>query len=349
MPAPILLGESDFLRLREDGALYVDKTALVREVIDAPARVLLYPRPRRFGKTLNLTMLRAFFEVGPDRAGQFAGLKVSGDPIAMAHFQRHPVICLTFKAMKQRRWAEAELALREICAAEVDRHLAAWSDPRVPKTLRDKLEAVRCGGGNAGGCLEALTEALHIHHGEAVVTLIDEYDACILTSWQEGYFEEAVAFFRALLGGGLKDSRHLYKAVLTGILRVAKESLFSGLNNVVVYSLLHERELEPFGFSEPEVMALLAEFGRSAEEDAFRSWYNGYRFGSTVVYNPWSVLSALANPPLLHVRGVGRERGRSDRSAAPGGALRGRRAGRGNSDADGAAPRLHSRRCPRPE
>lgn len=296
MPAPILLGQSDFVALREAGNLYVDKSAFVAEVLTAPAQVSLHPRPRRFGKTLNLSMLQAWFEIGPDRTALFGDLAIWQDAPSRAHFQRYPVIKLTFKDIKQGTWAEASEVVNRLLSSEVARHEAAVADPRVPAALRERLGAVREGTGRQRGMLIDLCEALFIHHGQKVIVLVDEYDAGILTAWERGYYEEAVDFFRSFLSPGLKDNPYLFRGVLTGILRVARESMFSGLNNIIVYSLLHRRTGEHFGFTEPEAMALLTDFGRGAESEPVRQWYNGYRFGTTMVYNPWSILRFLSEP-----------------------------------------------------
>lgn len=296
MPAPILLGQSDFPSLRESGKLYVDKSAYVAEVLDAPAQVMLYPRPRRFGKTLNLSMLHAFFEIGPDRSELFHDLAVWQDAAARAHFQRHPVIKLTFKDVKQRTWAESMVAIRGVLSTEVGRHAAAVTDARVPGEVRQRLEATRAEQGDPARTLLDLSQALAVHHGQKVVLLIDEYDASVLNAWEHGHYDEAISFFRGLLSPGLKDNPFLYKGVLTGILRVSRESMFSDLNNVKVYSLLDRDRGEFFGFTEPEVLRLLDAFGRSSEVDDVRRWYNGYRFGTTTVYNPWSIMMMLAQP-----------------------------------------------------
>ncbi len=296
MPRPILLGRSDFESLRAAGYLYVDKSAFVTEVLTAPAEVQLYPRPRRFGKTLNLSMLKSFFEVGPDATALFHDLAVWNNPASMAHFQRHPVIFLTFKDVKLRGWADSLRRIRAILASEVGRHRAAIEDERVDQNIRDRLAAVGRDEGDAAGVLLDLCAALRVHHGQRVVLLIDEYDAAILNAWEHGHYDEAVSFFRALFSPALKDNPHLFRGVLTGILRVARESMFSGLNNVQVYSLLHERPTEHFGFTEAEVIELLAQFGRDMAIDEVRRWYNGYRFGDAVVYNPWSIMSYLAAP-----------------------------------------------------
>lgn len=296
MPLPIQLGQSDFVTVREAGYLYVDKSAFVHEVLTAPAQMMLYPRPRRFGKTLNLSMLHAFFEIGPDRSALFEDLEIWRDAASRAHFQRHPVIKLTFKDVKQRAWPDALIAIGRVLSSEVARHSAALDDPRLAASLRARLEAVRDRTGDLTSMLLDLSEALAHHHGERVVLLIDEYDAAILTAWEHGYYDDAVAFFRALLSPGLKDNPFVFKGVLTGILRVARESLFSGLNNVQVYSVLSRARPELFGFTEQEVLALLDAFGRRGEENEVRRWYNGYRFGDTTVHNPWSILSMLAYP-----------------------------------------------------
>ncbi len=296
MPPRILLGHSDFLTLHEDEGYYVDKSLFVATVLNAPAQAMLYPRPRRFGKTLNMTMLRAFLEIGPDRTTLFRGLKIWQDPYARKHFQRHPVITLSFKDVKSRSWPEALVGLRGILSAEVERHLPAYTGLSEASALRSRLEDVRGGGGDPTRALRDLCQALTEHHSERPVVLIDEYDAVVLTAWECGYYDEAVAFFRGLLSAGLKDNPFLYKAVLTGILRVARESMFSGLNNVQVFSLLHPDADEAFGFTEPEVLALLDEFSRSDAAEQVRHWYNGYRFGDTTVYNPISIMSMLAFP-----------------------------------------------------
>ncbi len=301
MPRPIRLGQSSFTQLREEGGYYVDKSSFVSEVLTAPMQVALYPRPRRFGKTLNMTMLRAFFEIGPDRSGLFEDLSIWKDVEACTHFQRHPVISLTFKDVVEPTWPEARRALNALLSAEVERHAAAVADPRVPPGLRARLEAVIAGTDHQGRVLLDLCQALEIHHGEKAILLIDEYDAVVLTAWDLGYYDEAVLFFRSLLSSGLKGNDWLFRGVMTGILQLARESMFSGLNNVEVYSLLKNRADEQFGFTEDEVIGVLGEFGRSEEATEVRDWYNGYRFGRATVYNPISIMSMLAYPdePLL--------------------------------------------------
>lgn len=295
MPRPILLGQSYFPAVREGGYLYVDKSLFVAEVLNSPTQAMLYPRPRRFGKTLNMSMLRAFFERGPDNSHLFQDLQVWQDATAMAHFQKYPVVSLTFKDVKQRAWADARAVLNHLIANELGRHRSAFMAENLNRSIGERLHAVAGGAEAYEGVLLDLCEALHLHHGQPVVLLIDEYDAGILNAWEHGHYDEAVNFFRGLFSPALKDNPHLFKGVMTGILRVARESMFSGLNNVQVYSLLHHRPSEHFGFLEAEVFALLDEFGRGGEQDEVRRWYNGYRFGRAVVYNPWSIMNLLAD------------------------------------------------------
>ncbi|HNH48555.1 MAG TPA: AAA family ATPase, partial [Myxococcota bacterium] len=238
MPPKILLGQSDFRLLREDGGYYIDKSSFVRSVLDLGALVQLYPRPRRFGKTLNLSTLRYFLEKGPDRSHLFSDLEVWQDAGARRHFQRYPVINLSFRDVKQDSWEGAKSGIVSVIREAIAAHAPILESPAVDSYYREQLRAVLGGGGEPDQVLKLLCAALFQQHGERVVVLIDEYDSPILSGWEYGYYAEVASFFRSFLGGGLKDNPHLFRGVLTGILRVAKESMFSGLNNLAVYSLL---------------------------------------------------------------------------------------------------------------
>jgi hypothetical protein len=293
------LGISDFRLLRQSNATYVDKTGAIADVLRHPAQVLLFPRPRRFGKTLLLSTLQAFVERGSDdREGLFGDLAIWNDPAARQHLGRYPVIFMTFKDVKHSSW---DGCLRAV-ADEIARAFRAHRDVRAGLTghaveIFDSLEAERADEVRLARSLSFLCEALHGHHGERVVLLIDEYDSPIHAGYVHGYYDRVIEFFRNFLSGGLKDNAHLFKGVLTGILRVAKESIFSGLNNLSVFSLLHPAFGSAFGFTEAEVGDLLERAGLAARREEVQRWYNGYVFGRTVVYNPWSVLSFLANAP----------------------------------------------------
>ncbi len=293
------LGASDYLKTRRSGALYVDKTRLVADVLAANAEVLLLPRPRRFGKTLNLSALRYFLEANDeDRTDLFEGLAVWNAPQARAHFQRHPVVWLTFKDVKATTAAECQEAVCLLLADEIERHEALLE--AAPLTSRQRAYIGRVLDGTASRVdvwrgLQELSGLLARATGEAVVVLIDEYDTPLHTAFVHGYYDEAVVLFRNLLSGGLKDNPHLFRGVLTGILRVARESIFSGLNNLAVYTVLRPEYATSFGFTEAEVAALAEQAGANEHLAVLRDWYDGYSFGGEVVYNPWSVVSFLAS------------------------------------------------------
>ncbi|MCX4239257.1 AAA family ATPase [Paraliomyxa miuraensis] len=300
MPRPAIrspIGISDFRELREGGFAYVDKTMLVDEVLAEAAKVLLVPRPRRFGKTLNLSMLRWYFDRRSDDASPlFEGLAIASSDRARAHFQRHPVIFLSFKDVKATSWEGCLAGVANVLSECYSRHRSLLADGRLDPEDARLFEAVlgrRATQPELVVALKLLSRLLARHHQERVVILIDEYDTPIHAGHGHGYYDEVVAFFRDFLSGGLKDNEHLFKGVLTGILRVARESLFSGLNNIEVYSILREQLATAFGFTEPEVRALTEAAGRPEALDGIRGFYNGYLFGGQAIYNPWSVLSFL--------------------------------------------------------
>ena len=297
------LGISDFRKLREAHATYVDKTSFVSEILREPTEVVLLPRPRRFGKTLNLSTLRWFVERGDDdRRALFEGLDVAKDPEAQVHFQRYPVIIVTFKDVKRDDWAGCRSDLNIVFAELYEAHRDVLDDgeltPQQVVTFRTLLDG-RAGLATLSNALAFLSGLLHQRHGERVVILIDEYDTPIHSGHVSGYSREVVGFFRNLFSRAFKDNTHLFKGVITGVLRIAKESIFSGLNNLAVYSILRSEHATAFGFTETEVRALAAAADALDFLDAIRAWYDGYLFGgefdSEVVYNPWSVLSFLAS------------------------------------------------------
>jgi len=295
--API--GHSDFRNLRRAGATYVDKTALIAELLESPTQVLLFPRPRRFGKTLNLSTIRYFLErTDDDRSDLFEGLAVWESDEARRHFQRYPVVFLTFKDVKADTFADCLEGIHREIAVEFERH-ASLIEAAAP-TPRERACVSRVLDGSASkvdlwSSLRDLTALLGRGSDGPVVLLLDEYDTPIHAAYVHGYYDEAIGFFRNLLSGGLKDNPHLFRGVVTGILRVARESIFSGLNNLSVHSLLRQEYATAFGFTEAEVEHLVGLAGAEDHLDELRDWYDGYLFGGHVVYNPWSVLSYLAS------------------------------------------------------
>jgi len=291
------LGQSDFRALREQGLAYVDKTAFIAEVIEASAQVLLLTRPRRFGKTLNLSMLRCFLEAGShDAAGLFAGLAIERSEVAREHLQRYPVLFLTLKDVKEPTWEGYLARMAGVLANLYREHAYLLDGAALASYDRDAFLAILSRTAPPDQSVDALRELsrlLELHHRQRVVILIDEYDTPLHAAYHGHYYDQAVGHLRNLLSGGLKDNPHLFKGVLTGILRVAKESIFSGLNNLAVYSILRPEYASAFGFTEDEVEALAQRVGPPIPIEQIRMWYDGYRFGGQTLYNPWSVLSFL--------------------------------------------------------
>lgn len=293
------IGISDFRQLREQNATYVDKTGLVTELLASTAQVVLLPRPRRFGKTLNLSMLRYFFDRrGPDPTPLFCDLAVWGDEAARAHLQRYPVIFVTFKDVKYDTWEACVEAVGWAVAEAFAAHAEVLERGGLGERDAADFDAVyrrTASPVQLAESLRALSGYLHAYYGEPVVILIDEYDTPIHAAWQHGYYDSAITFFRNLLSGALKDNVHLFRGVITGILRIAKESIFSGLNNLAVYPVTQSELATAFGFTSDEVAWLATLAGAEDRLEDLRAWYDGYRFGGQVIYNPWSVLCFLAS------------------------------------------------------
>jgi hypothetical protein len=296
-PLRFPIGLSDFRSVRQDGFAYVDKTRLIDDILAEGAQVLLLPRPRRFGKTLNLSMLRYFFEKSADDVRPlFAGLAVASSESAWTHFQRYPVIFMTFKDVKPRSWEDCLAGMANVLADAYGEHRYLLAQGAMEADEIEIFTAIlhrRASKSQMVVALKLLSSLLARHHGEKVVILIDEYDSPIHAGYSNKYYDDVIAFFRDFLSGGLKDNSHLFKGVLTGILRVARESLFSGLDNIEVYSILRTQLATGFGFTEAEVRGLLDAAGQIEALDGVRDYYNGYLFGGQAIYNPWSVLSFL--------------------------------------------------------
>ncbi|NJK31945.1 MAG: AAA family ATPase [Deltaproteobacteria bacterium] len=307
MSKPYPVGVSDFRTLRDDGYEYVDKSELLVELLGRTrAQVILFPRPRRFGKTLNLSMLRYFFERSDeDLSYLFEDLNIwSAGEEYRAHFQRYPVIYMSFREVKKTTYDDCFKQIKSILRDIFTYHRALLDGGHLDEFEAHDFQEILAGTAapdHYERALERLSTYLHRATGERVVILIDEYDAPIHAGYINGYGREELDFFRTFLTLGLKDNRHLKRGVITGILRIARESIFSGLNNIAVYTLLDATFNTAFGFTEAEVERLLHDAGLDSQIDQVRQWYNGYSFGGTVVYNPWSVLN------FLERRGVAEE------------------------------------------
>lgn len=291
------IGIDDFRMLRERRLEYIDKSHLISELIDNPGLlVLLFPRPRRFGKTLNLTMLRYFFEKrGENLWPLFEGLHIARAGEAYTqHFGRYPLIYLTLKDAKFPHYEQTWGYIKNLLQEMYNEHRWLLEHPSLDPLEKSRFEQILDGSApqqSYADALRLLTAYLHKATGERAVVLIDEYDAPVHVAYINGYSREILDFLRIFLGAGLEGNTHIFLAVITGILRVAKESIFSGLNNLGVYSVLSPRFRTCFGFSEEEVRALLEKSGDLARLDSVRAYYNGYSFGGQAMYNPWSILN----------------------------------------------------------
>ncbi len=289
------IGYSDFKQIIEENRYYVDKTSLVHPIVKG-GMITLLCRPRRFGKTLNLSMLRYFFDKSQSFGHLFEGLSVQQDAEVMQHQGQYPVIFLSFKNIRSLNFNEA---MEDLCGSLRDewvRHDCLAGNPVYDETLADMKADLKTGKPRAGlfvPCIRLLCNLLSKHFSAPVVVLIDEYDTPVQGAWLRGYYDKMVDFLRKLLGSCLKDNPHLKKGVLTGILRVAKESMFSDLNNFTASSSLElDYFSEKFGFTEEEVALMLKDNDLNGREmEDIRSWYDGYRFGDIAIYNPWSILN----------------------------------------------------------
>jgi hypothetical protein len=292
------LGTDDFKKIREDDCYLVDKTSMIEELVTQGAQVTLFPRPRRFGKSLNMSMLRYFFEQTPSsNAHLFQGLAVEANQKVMGHQGQYPVIFLSLKAAKQGDKETCFAQIHQIIATEYKRHRDCLSSLEGP----DKESFLRIVKAEASNLewqlsLKNLSTYLHRHHKKPSVILIDEYDAPVHAGFLNGFYDPVIDFMRTFFGESLKGNLDLHLGVLTGILRIAKESIFSGLNNLQVCSSLSTQYSKAFGFFENDVREMVFSYGYGETElQGIKEWYNGYRVGDSKVYNPWSVLHCLMN------------------------------------------------------
>ncbi|MBP3611513.1 MAG: AAA family ATPase [Lachnospiraceae bacterium] len=294
---PLPIGISDFKKA-VTSYYYVDKTLLLRDFLDAIPQVSLFTRPRRFGKTLTMDMLRTFFEISEeDTSIYFTDKKIWTCGTKYQEYQgKYPVIYVTFKDVKCETWEAAYEYICRILRNEFERHSELLDSGKISSYEKKYLTGVLEGDAGETDIAMAflnLSRMLHVHHGVAPIIIIDEYDTPIQQGYVMGYYDKVVGFMRTLFSGGFKDNPHLSFGFMTGILRVAKESIFSGMNNLKVNSIMEERFSEYFGFTADEVKEMLAYYGHGEKFDEICEWYDGYRFGNTEIFNPWSVLNYL--------------------------------------------------------
>ena len=293
------IGISDFRKVIRDNNYFVDKSMLIHELINSNAQISLLPRPRRFGKTLNLSMLRYFFENRGDNSYIFKELEIYKRDEFKEHQGKYPVIFLTFKDVKNGSFQDAMYGIRDLITQEYEKHYDDIKEMKL--SIREKRiidSILNCSDSNRDyeNSIFLLSKLLYQKYNQEVVILIDEYDTPIHASYLYGYYDKLIIFMRNLLSGAFKDNDYLFKGAITGILRVSKESIFSGVNNLKTYSILESRYSDRFGFTIDETTEILDSFGLKDRYDEISKSYNGYKIGDYTMFNPWSILNYIDNP-----------------------------------------------------
>ena len=293
------VGIDDFEKIRKNSFYYVDKTKLIEQLFSNWGEVNLFTRPRRFGKTLNMSMLKSFFEIGADPA-LFEGLYISGNrKLCEEHMGKYPVIFLSLKNVEGLNFEAAKYQMIELVAKEAGHFDFLTQSENLTESDKSRYRTLTTflNGRYAMnedllyGSLQTLSELLYKHYGKKTIILIDEYDVPLDKAFQHGYYREMVALIRAMFGKALKTNDALEFAVLTGCLRVSKESIFTGLNNFKILSITDSRFDEQFGFTDQEVRELLAFYQVENRFDETKEWYDGYHFGNADIYCPWDVIN----------------------------------------------------------
>lgn len=298
------VGIENFEDIRKLGFYYIDKTKLIEQLLQNWGKVNLFTRPRRFGKTLNMSMLRTFFEIGMDKS-LFEGLYISKNKeLCDEYMGKYPVIFLSLKGIDGLTFEEAIIRITTIIKNEARRHhYLKNSDKLIEEEIKQFQSLLDGKADDITDSIRLLSELLCKHYGEKTIILIDEYDVPLDKAFQKGYYDEMVELMRGLLGQVLKTNDFLQFAVLTGCLRISKESIFTGLNNFEVLSILNVQYDECFGFTDTEVKKILSDYNLSDHYLQIREWYDGYRFGNTDIYCPWDVIryckSLCADPDAL--------------------------------------------------
>ena len=298
------IGVDDFADMINSGYYYVDKTMFIKELLDLKGKVNLFTRPRRFGKTLNLSMLRYFFEDtgngdNAERRKLFQGLEIAEAGEAyMGQMASYPVINLTLKSSKQDTFQSSYYKMREEIASEFGRHRELLKSPMLSENEKRKFQRIT--DGEAGcdeysGSLKFLSRCIYEVTGKKTVILIDEYDVPLENAYFGGFYENVVNFVRSLFESALKTNEYLQSAVITGCMKISKESIFTGLNHLNVISVLDKKYSEYFGFTEREVLQMMRYYGVESRFPTMREWYDGYTFGNVEIYNPWSVIKFLSD------------------------------------------------------
>lgn len=290
-------GIENFKTMIDKSAYYVDKTNFIEDVLNE--QVVSYTRPRRFGKTLNMSMLYYFFSIKEkENAYLFDGLNITKNKDALKHQNKYPTIFISLKEMKSLTFDAQISSFSNVIYELLEKNLEILSSDQLSDTTKDILNKLH----NRSSCIEDLkislrviTNALYTYYQQKVIVLIDEYDVPLQAAYQNNYYEEMVEFLRSVFSSALKTNDALEKGIMTGCLRISKESIFTGLNNFTAYSVLNNISSEFFGFTESEVKQLLKDYNLSEKMDEVKEWYDGYQFGNKEIYNPWSTLMYVKN------------------------------------------------------
>jgi len=300
MKKTIQIGTSDFKKLIEGNNYFVDKSMLIKEFIENGADIILTPRPRRFGKTLNLSMLKYFFDIRTKEETKelFKGLKIENEKEVMKFQGEYPVIFVTFKNQKHMSYDNFEDGIKMLLSNLYKEHEYLLDSDKLSEFDKNEFKEIISRNPSIGLLSEGISNLMgymNKHYGRKVILLIDEYDVPIQEGYIRGYYNDMIVLIRNLLTSALKDNSYVEKSLITGILRVAKESIFSGLNNLQVNTILGFKFNDKFGFTEEELKELLEYYTLKEKSEDIKIWYNGYVFGGKVIYNPWSVLNYIDN------------------------------------------------------
>ena len=290
-------GIENFKTMIDKSAYYVDKTNFIENVLSE--QVVLYTRPRRFGKTLNMSMLYYFFSIKErENSYLFDGLNISKNKDALKHQNKYPTIFISLKEMKNLTFDAQISSFSNVIYELLEKNLEILSSDQLSDTTKDILNKLHNRSSSVEDLkisLRVITNALYTYYQQKVIVLIDEYDVPLQAAYQNNYYEEMVEFLRSVFSSALKTNDALEKGVMTGCLRISKESIFTGLNNFTAYSVLNNISSESFGFTELEVKQLLKDYNLSEKMDEVKEWYDGYQFGNNEIYNPWSTLMYVKN------------------------------------------------------
>ena len=294
---PLPIGVEDFKRLVDNGYYFVDKTLMIKELLENKETVNLFTRPRRFGKTLNMSMLQRFFEATEkSNAYLFDGLKIAAYPEYMAYQGQYPVISVSLKSMKQASYTNAFYMYKNLIAKEYEKHKIILESDKILDSEKEVFQNImeqRADQNVYLNSIRTLSDILAKYYEKSVIILIDEYDVPLENAYHEGFYDDMTNLIRSCFESALKTNPSLEFAVLTGCLRVSRESIFTGLNNLKTYSITKNKFSQYFGFTQEEMKEILQTFSLEQYAGTIAKWYDGYRFGLTEIYNPWSVLNCI--------------------------------------------------------